>query len=504
MNIAKCLVTASAVTMLCGAAAAQGFADEVIQLEGRPGAAVFGWSDDDDGIACDISGTESTINCNVVWQNGAPDFAYAVRSAESAAHQWYAADDFMLQPCRWNYLETVELYMAIGQDVVDPRVELRIFADCDGAPDKGHLEGAYPGWICPGQPSNHFPGYNIHKIRFNIDWWVFGSEDGCDRFWLNPVGLTTNTKYFWISTDVRIADDSRADLQGVQGHFKAPTTVPPYTEWTPYEEYCPNPEFPDCQGDCIDFNFHICGKICALLKDQSRYDLLGEAATKFPNVNDTGMSADNFQVPPGGAADLQGRTELCRVEAWLATNCNPDLVYGLIFRNDCDKPGDELYNLGFVDYWEPAYTTPFGSAAQDEFDGLPVYKFVWFCTGKDLVKGRNYWFAPLASRGVNINERSVWLFRERLENCKDIWITEGCYMNWNDEYPQFRPVSDLTPMNTPRDFAFKVWLVDDNANGSVPQGDPGETFNAADIDRNGSVGLEDLQMLLFSFGATGV
>ena len=480
MNISKLLAAVSAATMLCGVASAQNVLGlesvELGQLQGRN----------------DVEQTfgEVELVCNITWQNGDPDNAYAVRSAESTAHQWYAADDFVLHPCRWNYIEAVQLYMAIGQDVVNPVVDLRLYGDCDGKPDKDSGYERFAGNIGLGVPSVVFPGYNVHQITFYLDWWVFGNEDGCDRYWIVPVGLTTNTKYFWISTEV---GTNASGVQGVQAHFKTPTTVPPYTDWTPYEDYCPNPEFPDCQGACIDFNFHICGKICALLKDQSDYDLNGAAATKFPNVNDTGMSADNFQVAPGGNNNDTGQVEICRIEAWLATNCNPSLVYGLLFENWCDKPGSEYANLGFVDFYE---------ATGESFDGLPVYKFVWFCTGENVRKGRNYWFAPLASRGVNINERSVWLFRERQENCKDIWITEGCYMNWNDDVPQFRPVSYLTPMNVPYDFAFKIWLVDDNAGGSVPQGDPGDTFDAADIDRNGSVGLEDLQLLLFRFGTT--
>jgi hypothetical protein len=429
------------------------------------------------------------VDCNVIWDNGLPDNYKAVRSAESpnGFHQYYAADDFIYHPCRWNYIEAVELNMLIGQDVVDPIVELRIYPDCDGKPDKTQVPEVYQGQIGIGVPSiaPGFDGLNEHIVRFEIDKWVFGNEDGCDRFWLVPVGLTNNTKYYWISTDVGNNDQR---VQGVQAHFKAPTTVPPYVDWTPYDQYCPNPQFPDCAGDCLDFNFRICGKICALLKDQSNYDVNGFAATKFPNVNDTGQSADNFQIPPG-----QGQAELCRVEAWLATNCNPDLVYGLIYDNYCDKPGAERANLDFADFWE---------VTGDTFDGLPVYKFTWFCTGLDLPKGRNYWFAPQASRGVNAGERSVWLFRQRLDNCKDIWITEGCYINWNDDEPMFRPVSELTPGNVPYDFAMKIWLVDDTAGGSVPQGDPGVTYDQADIDRNGSVGLEDLQLLLFHFGNT--
>ncbi|MCA9294191.1 MAG: hypothetical protein KDA20_10295 [Phycisphaerales bacterium] len=479
MNISKLFAAASAVTMLCGVASAQNVygADsiELGELVGRTdGTQVLAPETDPD-----------TAECNVIWQNGDPDNAYAVRSAESPAHQWYAADDFILHPCRWNYIEAVEMYFAIGQDVVDPIIDLRVYPDCDGKPDKTQQPAVYSGYIGVGVPSVAFSGYNVHKVRFVLDWWVFGNEDGCDRYWLNPVGLTTNTKYFWISTNVGLNAER---VQGVQSHFKAPTTVPPYLDWTPYEEYCPNPAFPDCQGACIDFNFRICGKICALLKDQGTYDLNGAAATKFPNVNDTGMSADNFQVAPG-----LGSVEICRIEAYLATNCNPDLVYGLLFENFCDKPGNDLANLGFVDFWE---------ATGDSFDGLPVYKFVWFCTGERVSKGRNYWFAPLASRGVNINERSVWLFRQREEMCKDIWITEGCYMNWNDIDPVWANVSDYTPLNTPFDFAFKIWLVDDTADGSVPQGDPGDTFDAADIDRDGTVGLNDLQLLLFRFGTT--
>ena len=494
VNITKLLAAVSAVT-LCGAASAQGLDTELIVIEGNGAAPALLSSDEEpngDLLFCDLA-TTGEGECDIVWQNGDPDNLFAVRSADpgvDSPHRFFAADDFILHPCRWNYYEAIELVMAIGDDVVDPQVELRIYPDCDGKPDKTVDPEVYQGLVCEGVPSVAFSGFQVHRIRFELDWWKFGDPAGCERYWIVPVGTTVNTKYFWISTDVG-ADDQR--VQGVQGHFKAPTTVPAYPEWTPYEDYCPDPSFPDCAGDCIDFNFHICGKICALLKDQSEYDLQGEAATKFPNVNDTGISADNFQVHPAGRNNTGGRVELCRIEAWLATNCNPDLVYGLIFENFCDKPGDERNNLGFVDYWE---------ATGETFDGLPVYKFVWFCTGVNVRKGRNYWFAPLASRGVSIAERSVWLFRQRAENCKDIWIQEGCYMNWNDIDPNFYPVSDFTPMNVQRDFAFKIWLVDDNANGSVPQGDPGETYNAADIDRNGSVGLEDLQLLLFNFGAT--
>jgi hypothetical protein len=476
-KLLKSAVAASAVATLCGVASAQTYGADSISLHGREGS----------NIEARQGGDGKGEDCNVIWDNGLPDNVKAVRSAEApnGMHSWYAADDFVLYPCRWNYIESIELYMAIGTDVVDPVVDLRLYADCDGIPDKPDYT-TFAGEIGLGVPSVAFAGYNEHKITFHLDWWVFGNEDGCDRYWIVPVGRTNNTKYFWISTNVG-PNDKR--VQGVQAHFKSPTTVPAYTEWTPYDDYnggCTG--FPECEGDCLDFNFRICGKICALLKDQSNYDLDGEAATKFPNVNDTGMSVDNFQIPPG-----QGKNEICRIEAWLATNCNPNLVYGLLFENFCDKPGDQITSLGFVDFYE---------ATGETFDGLPVYKFVWFCTGIKLDKGRNYWFAPLASRGLNIGERSVWLFRERLEDCKDIWITEGCYINWNDDYPKFRPVSYFTPMNVPYDFAFKIWLVDDTAGNSVPQGDPGDTFDPADIDQDGVVGLSDLQLLLFRFGTT--
>ena len=58
---------------------------------------------------------------------------------------------------------------------------------------------------------------------------------------------------------------------------------------------------------------------------------------------DTARAADNFQIGP------YGPVELCRVEAWMATNCPLDKVYLEIYENDCDCPENKIYTIDITD-----------------------------------------------------------------------------------------------------------------------------------------------------------
>ncbi len=57
----------------------------------------------------------------------------------------------------------------------------------------------------------------------------------------------------------------------------------------------------------------------------------------------TARAADNFQITGDDPV------ELCRVEAWMATNCPLDKVFLEIYENDCDCPANKIYTIDLAD-----------------------------------------------------------------------------------------------------------------------------------------------------------
>ncbi len=408
-----------------------------------------------------------------VWDNGpcdwdnAPDSAAGVQSqvwpGTPSPFEARVADDFFIRDCEWWSIEKITVIMAISDnitDVEDLDVALDIWSDCDGCPDQilytfpiqvdcvvteggdGDMDGDE---VCEiqarmlGAGTGDFEDTNFWEICFDpeVSPDYFGNTcplflTGDTRYWVSPRG-GSNGVYYWVT-----ANDYK--VQGSQGKFYSPHLG--FISWTDVDD------IPSGKVDCQDFCFTIDAKVCCLLRDQGDYDLAGMSSLDFPSTSlFSSRSVDQFQVPPGEDQYL------CRVEAYIATNCFDDHEWFMeIWDNLCDCPVDGTARRVDMD---KVYLTG------DTFDGLDVYCFVWSCPDVLLNAGCNYWFAAAGEGQGVAGERAVFLFKTQETPC-DIYIREGKYKNKFFGYDDFTPVSEIDGgPGEPREFAFRIWTRDE-------------------------------------------
>lgn len=420
-----------------------------------------------------LAGDRNTTDC--WWNNGNADSLGGLISQTLNGFNARVADDFILEAGQYHLVTEICVCMAISANVTSPDVCLELYTDCNGAPDTlavTYCEDSDPDTAATVVYTNQgpitaFPGFNLWEICFLVDRFDLGDDSGCSRFWLSPFGRGTGS-YFWLSSNNGI-------VQGHQGVFRNSVGI---SDWTNVDEA-------NNFRRCTDFCFRICGKVCFIVKDQSNYELAGLSSIKFPNIINAGArSADNFQI-----SSRHISLEVCRIEAWLATNCDPEKAFAEIYGNQCDLPTTVLYTLSDASITETGET----------FDGLPVYCFRFDCPGILLAGGLNYWFSIVAIGGGSLGENAVFLYRAKVPGCMDIHITEGVYKNEFANFPTFTPVSHEDLANEPRDFAFRVYGA--IVKGPISSGGSGNSI-AGDANGDGLVNFFDVIDVLRNWGAT--
>jgi len=367
----------------------------------------------------------------------------------------YSADDFFIKDGDWWSIDKITVVMAVSTNVAqeDLDVSLLMWSDCDGCPDMQQysfpaIEATFIG-LGTGEV---FGDTNFYEFCFDpeINPDLLSDLDaeppvlntcplfltGDTRYWISPIG-GSNGVYYWVTAN-------NEKIQGSQGKFRSPQLG--YPSWTD------NDDIDSDKINCQDMCFKIYAKECCLLRDQGNYDLAGLSSLDFPSSSlFSSRSVDQFQIAPGVDQSV------CRLEAYLATNCLLDHTFAEIWNNLCDMPDgiptrlevDKIYDTG------------------DVFDGMPVYCFVWSCPDVTLRAGDNYWFSIVAQGQGVAGERGIFLFKAQELPC-DIYIREGKYKNKFFGYEDFTPVSDPGLEGTPREFAFRMWTRDIAA-------DPGPT-----------------------------
>lgn len=400
------------------------------------------------------------------WDNGSSDGRNGLQSQTLGNFNFRVADDYILESGRWHLITSIKVCMAVSANVATPNVELEVYEDCNGKPGNLRTTLLEPTATEIGQ--SPFAGFKLYEFEFSLNEFNLGDLSGCDRVWLSPFGRGTGA-YFWVTSNNGV-------VQGVQGQFFAPTLG--YPTWTDGEDVV---NF----RICSDFCFSVCGKVCYTIKDQCDYDLAGLSSIKFPNIDiQDARAADNFQI--SSAEEAVG---ICRIEAYLATNCDPTRVFAEIYANDCDEPSALLYTLR-----EPEVIIQDGVF----FDGLQVYCFRFTCpTDVVLQGGNNYWFSLAATSGGTIFDRAVFLFKRRNVDCKDIHITQAVYRNPFAGFEEFVPVEDAADGVGPREFAFCIY-------GYVIPTVAGGTDRPLDGDANtdGFVNFQDIVSVLRNWAFT--
>ncbi len=389
-----------------------------------------------------------------IWSNGDLDGVSGLASQQSLAE---TADDFVLEEGAYYQIDKVELVMAVLPNG-PVEAQLRFFEDCNGKP--GLQLASYPSTEAINIGTNpNFPGLTFYRFIFN-DLGIF--QAGGVRLWVSPLG-SANGLYFWLTGNNGI-------IQGGPGQYRSAGYG--YPDWTSVDDLCSQ-----CFGICTDFNFRVCGKACWLNHDSSDYSPDGFPSQGFPGLPIyLSNSFDNFQIPPGEIVSV------CRLEAWLATNCDPNRVYIELYENDCDSPSGIPLKL---DRFTPGWQTPelvMDNGAPCLVQGLPVYKFVIECPGIELRDGQNYWLTVALHWFGSPHEHAIWLFGPE-GDCEDlvddaalgggaeylIQITEGRYRSDFLGVPYYAPISEVlnddpqsvgfteSTLLDRRDFAFRLW-----------------------------------------------
>lgn len=379
------------------------------------------------------------------WDNGPCDDVNALQSQTQTVNgvtKWQCvADDYVLKAGLYYYYDSIsfDFYVdkATSNSAGGPTWTLDLYKDCNGKPS-GSPVATYTKFSKVNQgPSAKFTNYNKWTVTFtDINRYEAGHESDCTtakRYWLSPKGVGTGF-YLW-----RTANNGT--IQGAvsmyRNNFTGSTAKP---DWTETFNVC-------CTPICTDFCFSIDGLVCCLLHDNSKYELTG-LGSLVSNIIEFGTrAADNFQVPPGGCC-----VDICRIEAWVATNCDTKKIFGEIYDNDCNCPA--------TDAAQPIHTLvdPVVTATGEvTTDGIPVYYVLWNDPGICLDPGRNYWFSAVMVGSGQITDVGYFLFKDHNVNCP-ILISEGKYKNcWIGPF-DWTKVSDASVFGLARDFAFRVYI----------------------------------------------
>lgn len=417
--------------------------------------------------------TASAAATGVIWSNGPLDTGVdsaALRSNVNEFVQARTADDIWFRECLWYEGSLARVIMLVSNGT-EPNVCLDVYSNCAGRPGDGGVIASFPSSnVVDNGASVEFPGYTQYTIEFDlsqakgpnfeddgetVDFDFFFS--GEDRLWVSPVhnGLG---QAFWLSSNART-------IQGNQGQFKSGQFQ--FSQWADAANEI-------CCGVCTDFFFELEGKICSRVLSQSNFELAGITDPLLSQVEFDARSADDFQLQD--PLNDNSAYDICRIEAFYATNCDLSTVFGAIYDNDCDIPLASMDDPADMDDSDGIDQLPVEPVATFDwtsfedlgitFDGLPVYRFVFEHPNVTLAAGQNWWFSIDSNQGAFAGKRGIWLFQE-VTQCtvdmaggpeNDINLNEAHFRNQPLGLLQFTSVTDMALAGAARDQAYSVWV----------------------------------------------
>lgn len=453
---------------------------------------VIGPDCNNNGIAdgCDIrNGTSLDCNnnfipdeCECLWCNGeAP--AEAEEATGQASHLGggvpmgaRVVDDIYLCPGQLHRVTQFTGMMLTSSHASLRRARLEMYEDCNGVPaaepfltmgPEGHeILDAVPG------PD----GLTLVTYRFDLCDLCLWLEGG-KTYWVGLTGLTDRINQdisYWVA-DLR----PEAVIVG-KPPFKAEgTIVPPWNGEYEFGAWMPADE---CCLGCHNMVFCLFGDSCKILWDN------GPAAV---GAGAGGTPSGAHQAYEARAADdFVTQTcidhEVCVIDAWVWTDCNPVHGFIEIYQNDpCDSPTPE----------GPAWRTFEVSKAIETGETTVIggrsYRLVCLRVVDPeltLYHGRTYWVsAGVRSTGSFVtNSFFAWASRQCRE-C-DYTVSPG-------KHRTLRPLlTDWEPTNPARSMAFRIAVrpETDLIPAGTPAGGEGQPACIADANFDGSIGVDDI------------
>jgi hypothetical protein len=362
--------------------------------------------------------------CDCLWNNGSPPSPLPVNTPAVVSHEGgliplgiKVADDFYLQPGSIYRLDSISAEMLTNSLPGFAKARLELYSDCDGHPGQLLYIFTRPRVV-------EGPASGIDDLR-RVTFTFVASEQGGPgtvsppialrdgAYWVSVVGLSDNLcamgmcdQTAWLPTDGPVKGRPPRKILGVPSGVYGQYSYAGQP-WRPLEECC---------SGCRDLAFTVCAEPCKVLLDNGGPDLtrFSKSLSGAPIIVEA-RTADDFVVPP--CADQQ----LCYVQGYLATNCNPPRARLDVYDAACGLPATFSPPITFP----ASRITDTGQTVRIEGVDLRVYSVEFWdfrVFGPEpltLQAGLNYWMSIYAVSSGSIDERGYVLGARRCDipNC---------------------------------------------------------------------------------------
>ena len=357
--------------------------------------------------------------CDCLWHNGSPVSPLPLDTPAIISHEGglvplgiKVADDFYLQPGSIYRLDSIASEMLTNSLPGFVKARLELYADCDGRPGTLLYTFTRP-QVIEGGPSGIG---DLRRVRFTFNmseqiapgatYVPIALRPG--SYWVSVVGLSDNLcamgmcdQTAWLPTSGQVKGSQPRRIFGV------PTNV--YNQYSYAGQTWQNA---DCCTSCRDLAFTVCAEPCKVLLDNGGPDLtrFSKAISGTVSIFEA-QTADDVVVPP--CADVQ----LCYVQGYLATNCNPPRAALSVYDATCNLPSTFSPPISFP----ASRLTPTGQTVRIEGVDLTVYSVEFWDfrnfgqSTLTLQQGLNYWFSIYAVSSGSFAERGYMLGAKRCD-----------------------------------------------------------------------------------------
>ncbi len=422
----------------------------------------------------DCNGNSVPDECECFWDNGAPPLNGTAINGQlshlggGAPLGAKVAEDFYLRPGELHRLHRFTGYMLSSSFSQLRRARLEFYNDCNGEPAAEPFATFTNSVVEAVTPS--LGGFDLITYSFDL----------CDaHLWLE------GGRSYWVSlygiSDGQMSDLSYWAIDEASGPLAIAGRMPHKRDGVPtgvWNEYDFGPWYAadECCLGCRNLAFNLRGESCKILWDNGGPDL-GAGRGGSPsgaNRSRTSRTADNFVTPP---CDV---SEVCLIQAWIWTNCDPVHGFISIYENDCKVPLNAPLHTAV-----PTRVVPTGQTVTIENQVFHGFRLELEYPNWILREGRTYWLTAGAHSTGNFTTRSFFAnaAADCPTPCNVVRISPGVKRDIAPTVTQWAP--------TDRDYAFRVAVRLPQTPLAVDPGVPTPEC-AADVDGSGTVDVSDI------------
>lgn len=434
------------------------------------------------GFSKDCDENRVPDECQCIWDNG--DEAASLADIDGqishigggSGDGAKVADDLYLAPGAVYRL--FEFNGVMLTDLIAPLRKARVdlFEDCDGVPS-GEPIATFETTDAEVLAGPNADGFWLVRYTFDLcdeKLWL----DGGRTYWWSLYGVGScdgEDLSSWVASTSAIAGSVPVKASGLPSEHCHPTDFGP---WQPLDECCLG---------CVNMAYKVVGVACPLIWDNAA------AATAAGSAG--GVLSENFSpiVRPRGADDFVVKPcadqEVCLIDAWLWTNCDPVQGFVEIYRNDCKRPAQRLHTLTNPTVIETGETLVIGTTL---LRGV-IIRF--YDPDITLEANQSYWLSAAAARTGSQNARTYFAFSSSCRQPCDYLLSPA---------HRFVPPEPVAWERVDRGLAFRIAAKEPEETDIAPPPPPPDPVGPrcdADINGSGALTVQDLFDFLAAYFA---